>query len=84
MQTVLVELRDKKAFEELLNLEAKQLIRIVNENEVASSYSLPGDPMSVEDFRRWIDLAEHTPTIGLTQAKQQWQVRKKKLTHLTR
>ena len=37
MQTILVELRDKKAFEELHNLEAKQLIRIISENEVTSS-----------------------------------------------
>ena len=79
MQTILVELRDKKAFEELHNLEAKQLIRIISEIEVTSSYSLPGDPMSVEDFRKWIYLSEHTPTVSLTQAKQQWQARKKKL-----
>jgi len=84
MQTILVELRDKKAFEELHNLEAKQLIRIVTENEVPSSYTLPGDPLSVEEFRRWIEHAESTPTISLTQAKQQWEARKKKLRQLIR
>jgi hypothetical protein len=84
MQTVLVELKDKKAFEELHNLEAKQLIRIINETDPASSYALPGDPLSVEDFRKWVEHAESTPTISLTQAKQQWEVRKKKLRQLLR
>jgi len=84
MQTVLVELRDNKAFEELHNLEAKHLIRIVNENKTGSSYALPGEPVSVEDFRKWIEYAENTPTISLTQAKQQWQAQKKKLQQLIR
>ncbi|MBN1340147.1 MAG: hypothetical protein JXA03_12535 [Bacteroidales bacterium] len=79
MQTVLVELRDQKAFEELHNLEAKKLIRIITENGPASSYALPGDPVSVEDFRKWVEHAENTPTISLTQAKKQWQAQKKKL-----
>lgn len=82
MQTVLVELKDKKAFEELQSLEAKQLIRIVNEDDPAFSYTLPGDPLSVEDFRKWVRHAENTPTISLTQAKQQWQARKKNLRQL--
>lgn len=84
MRTVLVELRDKKAFEELYSLEAKKLIRIVTENGTAYSYALPGDPVSVEDFRKWITQAENTPTISITQAKKQWQARKKKLRQLIR
>ena len=84
MKTVLIELRDNKAFEELHNLEEKHLIRIINENEIDSSYALPGDPISVKDFRKWIEYAESTPTISLTQAKQQWQAQKKKLQKLIR
>lgn len=79
MRTILVELMDKKAFEELHNLEAKQLIRIVTEKGSVSSYALPGDPVSIEDFRKWIENAENTPTISLTQAEKQWQSQKKKL-----
>lgn len=84
MQTVLVELRNKKAFEELHNLEAKQLIRIIAEKGPASSYALPGDPVSVEDFRKWVTQAENTPTISIIQAKKQWQARKKKLRQIIR
>jgi hypothetical protein len=82
MRTLLVELMDKKAFEELHNLEAKKLIRIITEKEPASFYALPGDPVSVEDFRKWITQAENTPTTSITQAKKQWQARKKKLRQL--
>jgi len=84
MTTVLVELRDKKAFEELHNLEAKRLIRIIMEKEPASSYAIPGDPISVEDFRKWVSRAENAPTVSITQAKKQWQARKKKLRQLIR
>ena len=84
MRTILVELRDKKAFEELHNLEAKQLIRIITEKGPASSYALPGDSVSVEDFRKWITQAENTPTVSITHAKKQWQSRKKKLRQLIR
>lgn len=82
MQTVLVELKNKKAFEELQDLEERQMIRIINEADPAFSLALPGDPVSVEDFRKWIRHVENTPTISLTQAKQQWQARKKNLRQL--
>jgi len=79
MQTILIELKDKRAFEELHNLEEKQLIRIVMEDGTGSSYALSGDPVSLEDFRQWITQAENTAYISITQAKKQWQARKKKL-----
>jgi len=79
MQTILIELKDKRAFEELHNLEEKQLIRIVMEDGTGSSYALSGDPVSLEDFRQWITQAENTAYISITQAKKQWQACKKKL-----
>jgi hypothetical protein len=84
MQTVLVELRDNKAFDELHNLEAKHLIRIVNESKTGSSYALPGKPVSLEDFRKWVEYAENTHSISLTQAKKRWQAQRKKLQQLIR
>lgn len=84
MRTVLVELMDKQAFEELHNLEAKQLIRIVSDQKAIYSYALPGDPVSIKDFRKWIENAEDAPTISLIQAKKQWQAQKKKLRHFTK
>lgn len=83
MQTLLIELRDKFAFEELQNLEAKKFIRIVTTDEGIISYALPGKSISVEDFRNWVDYAESTPTVSLKDAKKQWERQKKKLQKLT-
>ncbi|OQB30053.1 MAG: hypothetical protein BWY08_01397 [Bacteroidetes bacterium ADurb.Bin174] len=80
MQTILIELRNNKAFEELHSLEEKDFIRIVSED--FSSYSLPGKPINEDEFRAWVEHAENTPTVSLNEAKQQWETRKKKLQNL--
>jgi hypothetical protein len=75
MQTILIELKNNLAFEELHNLEEKNLIRIINED--FSSYALPGKPINNDEFKAWVDYAEDTQTISLNEAKQQWEIRKK-------
>ena len=35
-------------------------------------YSLPGDSISDDDFRKWIEYAENSPAIDLKEAKQRW------------
>jgi hypothetical protein len=82
MQTILIELKNNKAIEELQNLEEKDFIRIVNED--FSSYSLPGKPINEDEFSAWVDHAENTSTVSLIEAKQQWESRKKKLQNLIR
>ena len=82
MQTILIELKNSKAFEELHNLEEKNLIRIVNED--FSSYSLPGKPIDEKEFKEWVEYAENTQTVSLNEAKQQWETKKKKLRGLIR
>jgi len=82
MQTILIELKNNLAFEELHNLEEKNLIRIINED--FSSYALPGKPINNGEFKAWVEYAEDTPDIGLNEAKQQWEIRKKKLQSLIR
>jgi hypothetical protein len=80
MQTILIELKNTKAIEELHNLEEKNLIRIVNED--FSSYSLPGKPIDEDEFRAWVEHAENTPMASLHEAKQLWETRKEKLQSL--
>jgi hypothetical protein len=82
MQTILIELKNNKAFEELHNLEEKKLIRIINENY--SSYALPGKPLNEEELRALVEYAENTTTVSLNEAKQLWEARKKKLINLIR
>jgi len=83
MQTLTIELTGNNSLKALQDLEHKQLIRIVQEPDL-NSYSLPGEPISNEDFRKWVEYAENSPTVTLTQAKQKWAEQKKKLQKLIR
>ncbi|MFO7656451.1 MAG: hypothetical protein R6W78_05235 [Bacteroidales bacterium] len=83
MQTLTIELTDNNSLKALQDLEHKNLIRIVKEPDL-NSYSLHGEPISIEDFRKWVEYAENSPTVSLTEAKQRWSEQKKKLRKLIR
>lgn len=83
MQTIRIELTDSNSLKALQELEQKRLIRIVNEPDI-DSFALPGEPVSEEDFSKWIEYAENTSTVSLSEAKQRWATQKKKLQKLTR
>lgn len=83
MQTITIELTDNNSLKALKELEHKRLIRIVNEPDI-DFFALPGEPVSEEDFRKWIEYAENTPTVSLSEAKQRWATQKKKLQKLIR
>ena len=81
MQTLTIELTDNNSLKALQDLEHKNLIRIVKEPGL-NSYSLPGEPISVEDFRKWVEYTENSPTVSLKEAKQRWAGQKKKIQKL--
>jgi len=83
MQKLTIELTANNSLKALQNLEDKHLIRILKVSDL-TSYSLPGDPISEEDFRKWVKYAENSPTVSLTDAKQRWAEQKKKLQKLIR
>ena len=83
MQTLTIELTGSNSLKALQDLEQKDLIRIVKEPEI-NSYSLPGEPISNEDFKKWVEYAEKSPTVSLTEAKQRWANQKKELQKLIR
>lgn len=78
MQTLTVELTGSNSLKALQDLEQKDLIRIIKEPEI-NLYSLPGESISDDDFRKWVEYAENSPTLNLTEAKQRWADQKKKL-----
>jgi len=49
---------------------------IVNE-VIPTSPAIPGDPLSVDEFRKWIKRAEEMPTVTLEEAKSRWSKKKK-------
>ena len=83
MQTLTIELTGTDSLRALKDLEYKRLIRIVK-NPDLDSYALPGEPVSEEDFKKWVEYAEESPTVSLTEAKQRWASQKKKLQKLIR
>lgn len=83
MQTLTIELINNNSLKALKELENKHLIRIVNTPDL-SSYVFPGKKISKEDFKKWIEYTESSPTVGITEAKQRWATQKKKLQKLIR
>ncbi len=83
MQTVTIELTGNNALKALKDLEHKRLIRIVKIPDLYS-FALPGEEISKEDFRQWVEYAEGSPTVSLCEAKQRWETQKKKLRKLIR
>jgi predicted ATP-grasp superfamily ATP-dependent carboligase len=83
MQKITIELTNNKSLKALQDLEQKHLIRIVNEPDI-NSYALPGEPISEEDFKKWVEYAGDSPTFSLSEAKHRWATQKKKLQKLIR
>jgi hypothetical protein len=83
MPLMTVELTGNNSLKALQELEQKQLIKILREPDL-NSYCLPGDSISEDDFRKWVEFAENSPTIGLTEAKQRWTDQKRRLQKLSR
>ena len=83
MRQITIELTDINSLKALQELEQERLIRIIHEPDV-NSFVLPGESVSEEDFKKWIEYAEASPTVSLSEAKQRWAAQKKKLQKLTR
>jgi len=83
MQTLTIELTGTDSLKALKDLEHKRLIRILK-NPDLDSYALPGEPISEEDFKKWIEYTEDSPTLSITEAKLRWASQKKKLQKLIR
>ncbi len=81
MKKLTIELTGNNSLKALQDLEHKHLIRIVKEPAL-NYYSLPGEEISEEDFKKWIEYAENSPTVSITEAKQQWATQKQKLLKL--
>lgn len=83
MQTLTIELTGVNSLKALQELEDNHLIRIVREPDV-NSYALSGEAISDEDFKKWVEYAENSPTVRKTEARQKWATQKKKLQKLIR
>lgn len=78
MQVLTIELKGNNSLKALQDLEKMDLIRIIKEPDL-NSYALPGEPISDEDFRRWIEYSENSANIGITESRERWAQQRKKL-----
>lgn len=83
MQKITIELTNNNSLEALRDLEHKHLIRIVKDSDL-NVYALPGEPISEEDCKKWLEYTEDSPTVCLAEAKQRWVIQREKLEKLIR
>jgi hypothetical protein len=79
MHTITIEITDNSAMKTIQSLENKHFIRVIENTDFAS---LPGKPLSMDEFRHWINAAEQTPSVSLNQAKEKWQQKRNQLLKL--
>jgi len=78
MQTFTIAINDNIALEMLRDLEEKHFISIV-ESDVIDSPAVPGGPLSLNEFKKWINHAEQTSTVSHEEAKSIWKGKRKQL-----
>ena len=83
MQTLTIELTGNNSLQALHELERRRLIRIVKAPDF-DSYALPGEAISEEDFKLWVEYVEDSNTVSIKDARQRWAAQKKKLEKLIR
>jgi hypothetical protein len=78
MKTVTVEIKKESALKALQKMENENSIRILA-NENLDIPSLPGKPLSVTEFKAWVNYAESTPSVSFKEAKAVWKKKRKTL-----
>lgn len=82
MQTFTVEIKSDDALKVLQDLQEKHFINILSRPNL-DSHVFPGEPMSAEEFKNFIDRRENGDIIPLKQAKESWAKKKMKLQNLS-
>ena len=83
MRTVIVNIPNDNAFKLLKDLELNKILTIAKESSV-DSLALPGDSVSILDFKKWIKDAENMTAVSLSDAKTKWEQKRKQLEKLIR
>ena len=83
MHTITLQINNKNALKTLRNLETKHFVNII-ENSNIHSPALPGTPLSLNEFKKWIINAEQTPAVSLNHAKEKWASKRKQLRELSK
>jgi len=82
MQAFTVEIKNDDALKALQDLQEKHFINILSTPNL-DSHVFPGEPMSAEEFKNFIDRRENGDFIPLKHVKESWAKKKKKLQALS-
>ena len=78
MQAFTVEIKNDDALKALQDLQEKHFINILSTPNL-DSHVFPGEPLSAEEFKNFIDRRENGDFIPLKHVKESWAKKKKKL-----
>lgn len=81
MRTITITLPNDNAYKLIKDLELNNVLYIVKVDE-NDSFALPGDLISINNFKDWIESAENAPVVTLQNAKTKWHQRKQQLKSL--
>ena len=81
MHTVTLRINNANALKTLRGLEDKHFISIIDSSDTDLP-SLPGAPLSLNEFKTCIKDAGQAPTVSLSEAKERWQQKRKQLQQL--
>ena len=83
MQTVTLEITNEDALKVLQDLQEKHLINIIAEPDF-TSLVYPGKPLSIQEFKEWVESRENGQSMSLKEAKVKWAKKKKELLKLVK
>lgn len=76
-----IQVNSDEAFIALKAMAKKRQIKFLDDFDYDSP-ALPGNPMTLKQFRAWIAEAEKSPTISLEESNRRWAIKKKQLLKL--
>ena len=82
MQTLTIQVHDRRAMKAIKTMEQKNAISIVEHSPEMDSPALPGKPLTLRAFKDWVASAEAAPSVSLKAAQSAWAKQRKQLQRL--
>lgn len=81
MQTLTLEITNDIALKVLQDLQEKHHIKVIPKSNL-DYLVFPGEPLTKEEFKNWIERRENGPSMSLKNAKAKWAKKKNQLLKL--
>jgi hypothetical protein len=81
MLTITLQINNDVALDVIKDLETKHFVSVLEKSDVDTP-ALSGAALSIKEFRSWIQDAEQTSTLSLSEANATWEVKRKQLQQL--